>query len=86
MLRAIGANRATIVGFVLTEDWCKAVIGTAIGLGLGYLLGVGCTGVTSSLIKQVMNIEMTTVVEPSLVVVSIVLGVGVTLLSACYPR
>src|SRR5512136_779308 len=85
MLRAIGANRATIVGFVLTEGLVQGVIGTAIGIGLGYLLGTGITAVTSSLIKQVMNIEMTIVVEPSLVVVSIVLGVGVTLLAGLLP-
>jgi putative ABC transport system permease protein len=85
MLRAIGANRVTIVGFVLTEGLVQGVIGTAIGLGLGYLLGIGITGATSSMIKQVMNIEMTTVIEPSLVVVSIVLGVGVTLLSGLLP-
>ena len=85
MLRAIGANRATIIGLVLTEGLVQGVIGTAIGIGLGYLLGVGITAVTSSFIKQAMNIEMTTVVEPSLVVVSIVLGVGVTLLAGLLP-
>jgi putative ABC transport system permease protein len=85
MLRAIGANRTTIVGLVLAEGLVQGIIGTAIGIGLGYLLGVGITGVTSSMIKQLMNIEMTTVVQPSLVVVSIVLGVGVTLLSGLLP-
>src|SRR5512136_1459398 len=85
MLRAIGANRTTIIGLVLTEGLVQGVVGTAIGIGLGYLLGVGITAVTSSLIKQVMNIEMTIVVEPSLVVVSIVLGVGVTLLAGLLP-
>ena len=43
MLRAIGANRATIIGLVLTEGLVQGVIGTAIGIGLGYLLGVGIT-------------------------------------------
>lgn len=85
MLRAIGANRATIVGFVLTEGLLQGVIGTTIGMGLGYLLGLGITAGTSSIIKQVMNIELTTTVEPSLVVVSIVLGVGVTLLAGLLP-
>lgn len=85
MLRAIGANRATIVGFVLTEGLVQGVIGTTIGMGLGYLLGLGITAGTSSLIKQVMNIELTTIVEPSLVVVSIVLGVGVTLVAGLLP-
>ena len=41
MLRAIGANRATIRGLVLTEGLVQGVVGTAIGIGLGYLLGVG---------------------------------------------
>ncbi len=85
MLRAIGANRTTIIGLVLTEGLVQGVIGTAIGIGLGYLLGIGITAVTSSLIKQVMNIEMTTVVQPGLVVVSIVLGVGVTLFAGLLP-
>lgn len=85
MLRAIGANRATIVGLVLTEGLVQGVIGTAIGLGLGYLLGVTITAGTSSIVKQLMNIEMTAVVEPSLVVVSIALGVGVTLFASLLP-
>ncbi len=85
MLRAIGANRATIVGLVLTEGLVQGVIGTAIGIGLGYLLGVVITVGTSSIVKQLMNIEMTAVVQPSLVVVSIVLGVGVTLFAGLLP-
>jgi putative ABC transport system permease protein len=85
MLRAIGANRTTIISLVLTEGLVQGVIGTAIGIGLGYMLGIGITAVTSSFIKQAMNIEMTTVVQPSLVVVSIVLGVGVTLFAGLLP-
>ena len=85
MLRAIGANRATIVGFVLTEGLVQGIIGTAIGIGLGYLLGVLITVGTSSVIKNIMNLEMTAVVEPSLVLVSIALGVGVTLFAGLLP-
>ena len=43
MLRAIGANRTTIISLVLTEGLVQGVVGTAIGIGLGYLLGVGIT-------------------------------------------
>ena len=85
MLRAIGANRATIIGLVLTEGLVQGVIGTAIGIGLGYLMGVVITVGTSSIIKQMMSIELAVVVEPSLVVVSIVLGVGVTLFAGLLP-
>ena len=58
MLRAIGANRGTIVGLVLTEGLVQGIIGTAIGLGLGYLLGAGITGAMNPFIKQMMNVEL----------------------------
>ncbi len=60
MLRAIGANRKTILGLVLTEGLVQGILGTAIGIGLGYLLGVGITAATNPMIKRLMNIEMTT--------------------------
>lgn len=85
MLRAIGASRKTIISLVLTEGLVQGVIGTAIGLGLGYLLGVTITAGTSSLFKQLMNIELTPVVEPLLIIVSIALGVGVTLFASLLP-
>lgn len=85
MLRAIGANRTTIIGLVLTEGLVQGVVGTAIGIGLGYLMGIAITAGTSSIIKQLMNIEMTAVVQPSLVVVSVALGVGVTLFAGLLP-
>jgi putative ABC transport system permease protein len=85
MLRAIGANRATIIGLVLTEGLVQGVIGTAIGIGLGYLLGLLITAGSTPLMKQFLNIELTVVVDPSLIVVSIVLGVGVTLFAGLLP-
>jgi putative ABC transport system permease protein len=85
MLRALGANRATIRGLVLTEGLVQGVIGTAIGIGLGYLLGVGITAGMNPFMKQLTNIEMTAVVTPSLFAVSILLGVGVTLVSGLLP-
>ena len=85
MLRAIGANRGTIVGLVLTEGWVQGVLGTAIGIGLGYLLGGGIIAMLNPFMKQLINIELTPVIDPSLYVVSIVLGVGVTLFSGLLP-
>lgn len=85
MLRALGANRATIVGLVLSEGLVQGVVGTAIGMAAGYLLGVGITSATGTMMKQLLNTELAPVVEPSLFVVSIVLGIGVTLLSGLLP-
>ncbi len=85
MLRAIGANRMTIVGLVLIEGLVQGVIGTTIGIGLGYLMGLGITAGMNPLLKQLMNIELTPVVDPSTFVVSILLGIGVTLFSGLLP-
>src|SRR5512136_4035 len=63
MLRAIGANRGTIIGLVLTEGLVQGVLGTAIGIGLGYLLGLGVTAAMNPFLKQLMNIELTPVVD-----------------------
>ncbi|HEY6040844.1 MAG TPA: FtsX-like permease family protein, partial [Anaerolineae bacterium] len=85
MLRAIGANRVTIISLVLTEGLVQGIVGTAIGIGLGYLLGLAITAGTAPLMKQFVNVELTTVVEPGLVIISIVLGVGVTLFAGLLP-
>jgi len=85
MLRAIGANRSTIISLVLTEGLVQGVIGTAIGIGLGYLLGIVITTGTNALVKQFMNVEMTAVVDPSLVVIAMILGIGVTLFAGLLP-
>lgn len=85
MLRALGASRKTIIAFVLTEGLVQGAIGTAIGIGLGYLMGVIITLGSNSVLKQFMNADLVPVVEPSLFIVSIVLGVGVTLFAGLLP-
>ena len=86
MLRAIGANRTAIISIVLTEGLVQGVVGTGIGIGLGYLLGAGMAALISPFMKQLMNTELAPpAVDPALLVVSIVLGVGVTLFSGLVP-
>ncbi len=85
MLRAIGANRATIISLVLTEGLVQGVAGTAVGMGLGYILGVVITFGSGTIVKQFMNADLVPIIEPSLVVISIVLGVGVTLFAGLLP-
>ena len=85
MLRAIGANRKTIIGFVLTEGLVQGVLGTAIGIGLGFCWESAWRAI-SPFMQQLMNTELATpAVEPALLVVSLVLGVGVTLFSGLLP-
>jgi putative ABC transport system permease protein len=86
MLRAVGASRRTIVSLFLAEGLLQGILGTALGIGLGYLAGAGITALLSSALEQFMHVKMgAPVVEPSLLVITIVLGVGVTLFSGLLP-
>ncbi len=86
MLRAIGASRSTIIGLILTEGLVQGIVGTAIGLTIGYLFGIALTNFTEPFIKQFMNVSISvTTVDPMLVVISVVLGVGVTVFAGLLP-
>lgn len=86
MLRAIGASRGSIIGLIMTEGLVQGIVGTTIGLALGYLLGLTIVLGTSGLMAQYMNLQMTApIVEPGLLIISIVLGVGVTLFAGLLP-
>ncbi len=86
MLRAIGASRGTIVGLILSEGLVQGIVGTAIGLIIGYLLGYGLIALMNPVMQTFMNIRMPTpVVQLPLVLVSIALGVGVTLFAGLLP-
>jgi putative ABC transport system permease protein len=86
MLRAIGARRGTITAVILIEGLLQGVIGSGIGLVLGYLMGAGVVQLAEPAMNVFLNIELgAPVVSPGLVVISLVLGVGVTLLSGLIP-
>lgn len=86
MLRAIGASRGTIIGLILTEGLVQGVVGTAVGLAAGYILGAGLLALMSPVMQQFLNFRMgAPVVESGPVIISIVLGVGVTLLAGLLP-
>ena len=86
MLRAVGASRRTILWLVLAEGLVQGVVGTALGLGLGYLFGLLLTVVASPVMRQFLNVSVgRPVVTPGLVLASIGLGVGVTLLAGLLP-
>ncbi len=86
MLRAIGASRRTIVGMILAEGLLQGLIGTALGLLLGYLLGLGVVKLIGPLMSQFINLKVgDPIVTPALVVISVVLGVGITVLAGLLP-
>ena len=86
MLRALGASRRTITGTFLMEGLIQGVIGTALGLLAGYGLGLLGVSLIGPLLGSMMNLDLgSPVVSPALVIGSIAIGVGVTLLAGLMP-
>jgi putative ABC transport system permease protein len=83
LLRAMGASRGQVIRSVLLEASIIGVvswlIGLAAGIGIGYGGAVALAALTSGL--KVASVG----VPPSAVIVSFVVGVGVTILAALLP-
>ncbi|TAK14564.1 MAG: FtsX-like permease family protein [Anaerolineae bacterium] len=86
MLRAVGASRRTILGLFIAEGLIQGVLGTIVGLALGYLLGVGILKAAEGPISAFVNIRLDNpVVSPGIVLLSIVMGIGVTVVAGILP-
>jgi putative ABC transport system permease protein len=86
ILRAIGANRGTIVGLILSEGLVQGIVGTAVGLAMGYLLGAGLLAAMNPIMVQYLNMRIgAPVIEAPFVVSTIALGIGVTLFAGLLP-
>ena len=86
MLRALGATRRTVIGMILAEGLLQGLLGSAIGLLLGYLMAVGVIKVAQAPLSMFINIKLgTPVISPALAGVSIFLGVGATVLAGLIP-
>jgi putative ABC transport system permease protein len=86
MLRAVGATRGTIMRLILIESALQGIIGTAIGLVLGYLLGLAMTSGLQSLLDNYMRTRLGAVIlSPGAIILSAALGIGMTVLAGLLP-
>ena len=86
MLRAIGAPRKTILGLILTESLVLGALGTAIGIGLGYLMANGILVGLGSIMEQFLHANVPgPSFAPSVYVLAAGMGMGVTLLAGLFP-
>ena len=86
MLRAIGASRQLIIDIILAEGLIQGVFGTLVGLVIGYLAGVTVLALIGPIMFQFLNLKMgPPVVSPWILIVSILLGVGVTVFAGLLP-
>lgn len=86
MLRAVGASKRTVLQLILTESVIQGIIGTLLGLVLGYLLAWGSLKSLLPIVQQYMRIELgAPVITTQNLLVSILLGIGFTVGSAYFP-
>lgn len=86
MLRALGATRRTILGIILAEGLIQGLLGSGLGLFLGYWLAVGVMRAAQGPMSAFINLQLGwPVVSPELILVSILAGVGVTVLAGLIP-
>jgi putative ABC transport system permease protein len=83
LLRAVGATRGQIVRSVLAESAVVGLIASVIGLAFGIVVtkvltaGFGAIGIEMG--------DTPLVIQPSTLVIGLVLGVGITVVSAWFP-
>jgi putative ABC transport system permease protein len=83
MMRAIGAGQGQIVRSVLTEALVLGLIASIVGAGLGIGGGILLARVTSSSFLDGADVAVD--VPISAAIIAILIGIGVTLLSALVP-
>jgi len=87
MLRAIGADRRTILNIFLIQGVLQGAFGTFVGITVGYLLTVGALAAYTPMLRNTLHINA--VLSPSYSVgtwvSAILLGMGVTVASAVIP-
>jgi len=86
MLRALGATRRMILWLILTEGLIQGVVGTALGLVLGYGLGLLAAAAINPVMQQYMHRSLSAPpITLDNLVISISLGIGITLFSGLLP-
>jgi putative ABC transport system permease protein len=86
MLRALGASRGSVVGMFLIEAVIQGVLGTGLGLLAGWAMAAASLAALAPLYERVIHLSVgQPVFEMSTWVISITLGVGVTVLGALIP-
>ena len=87
MLRAIGADRSTILGIFMVQSLIQGALGTAAGLALGYLITLAALAAYVPLMKNILRVSETISPSYSLStwIMAIGMGMGVTVLGAVIP-
>jgi len=86
MLRAVGASRRMVASLILMEGLVQGVLGTAAGLLLGYVFARLVLALIAPIGQQYLNVRVgSPSITPGLVLISIGMGVGITVLAGLLP-
>lgn len=86
LLRAVGASRQAVVGIILVESLLQGILGTALGLLLGYLLAVGSTALMQPIFMEFLRFELGgPVFSTGSLITAVFLGIGVTVAGGLHP-
>ncbi len=86
LLRAVGADRSAIARIFLVEGLVQGILGTLVGLVLGYLLARLLLWAIAPILQRFVNIQAPPItIDPLIVGVSVLAGVGITLLAGLLP-
>ncbi|MFL6193275.1 MAG: FtsX-like permease family protein [Thermoanaerobaculia bacterium] len=87
ILRALGTTRGQVFGLVLGEASAVALLGTALGLGAGVLLGRGLVRLVTRTINDLYFVVSVRelALPPATLLQGAALGIGATLLAALVP-
>jgi putative ABC transport system permease protein len=83
LLRAMGASKRQVNRSVLAEAFVVGLIGSIIGIAVGYLLAIGLKALFATFGLDLGSASLP--VEPRTIVVSLVVGLVVTMLAAYLP-
>ena len=83
MLRTLGASRRQILRSVLIESFLIGLIGSLIGILVGYGLAAGLSQVLKAVGAELPANSL--VVLPRTIIVSLLIGIGVTMISSVIP-
>ena len=86
-LRALGVTRGQIFSIILSEAGLLGIIGTALGLGLGYLLGRGAVQMVTTNINDLFFVVTVRRIDfpPLTLLKGAVIGIAAALIAATLP-
>lgn len=88
ILRAVGVERYNINAMFLVEALFMGVVGSGVGIGIGFYMATGASRVMGSIAASVYGIVSTAVpprLHPNLVITSFALGVAASVAGAWFP-